>query len=33
MSIKKGTQIKVIYGKDKGKSGEVIEILKSRNIQ
>ena len=32
MSIKKGTQIKVIYGKDKGKSGEVIEILKSRNM-
>ena len=32
MSIKKGTQIKVIYGKDKGKTGEVIEILKSRNM-
>ena len=32
MSIKKGTQIKVIYGKDKGKTGEVIEILKSQNM-
>jgi len=32
MLIKKGTQIKVICGKDKGKSGEVIEILKSQNM-
>ena len=32
MEIKKGSQIKVICGKDKGKNGEVIEILKSRNI-
>ena len=32
MLIKKGTQIKVICGKDKGKNGEVIEILKSRNM-
>ena len=32
MLIKKVTQIKVICGKDKGKNGEVIEILKSRNM-
>ena len=32
MLIKKGTQIKVICGKDKGKNGEVIEILKGRNM-
>ena len=25
--IKKGNQVKVIYGKDKGKTGEVIEIF------
>tara|TARA_B100000029_G_C16933718_1_gene726064 strand:+ start:88 stop:330 length:243 start_codon:yes stop_codon:yes gene_type:complete len=30
--IKKGNQIKVIAGKDKGKSGEVIEIFRSRNM-
>ena len=27
--IKKGTQVEVIYGKDKGKKGEVIEILRN----
>ena len=27
--IKKGNQVKVICGKDKGKTGEVIEILRS----
>ena len=32
MEIKKGTQIKVLCGKDKGKSGEVIEIFKQRNL-
>ena len=32
MMIKKGSQIKVICGKDKGKNGEVIEILKNRNM-
>jgi ribosomal protein L24 len=26
MQIKKGNQVKVITGKDKGKTGEVIEI-------
>ena len=30
MLIKKGTQIKVICGKDKGKKGEVLEILRNK---
>ena len=29
--IKKGAQVKVICGKDKGKKGEVIEILRSQD--
>jgi large subunit ribosomal protein L24 len=29
--IKKGTQVEIICGKDKGKKGEVIEILRSLN--
>ena len=29
--IKKGTQVEVICGKDKGKKGEVIEIIRSDN--
>jgi|TARA_B110000438_G_C15699799_1_gene600534 large subunit ribosomal protein L24 len=29
--IKKGSQVKVICGKDKGKNGEVIEIFRSKN--
>ena len=29
--LKKGTQVKIICGEDKGKKGEVIEILKSSN--
>jgi len=29
--IKKGTQVKILCGKDKGKKGEVIEILKNKN--
>jgi large subunit ribosomal protein L24 len=29
--IKKGIQVEVICGKDKGKKGEVIEILRSNN--
>ena len=29
--IKKGIQVKVICGKDKGKKGEVIEILRFKN--
>ena len=26
MILKKGTQVKIIYGKDKGKTGEILEI-------
>ena len=29
--IKKGNQVKILCGKDKGKKGEVIEILRSKN--
>ena len=29
--IKKGNQVQIICGKDKGKKGEVIEILRSEN--
>ena len=29
--IKKGKQVQIICGKDKGKTGEVIEILRSEN--
>ena len=29
--IKKGNQVQVLSGKDKGKKGEVIEILLSKN--
>ncbi len=29
--IKKGIQVEVLCGKDKGKKGEVIEIFKSQN--
>ena len=29
--IKKGNQVQVLTGKDKGKKGEVIEILRSQN--
>ena len=32
MKIKKGNQIKVITGKDKGKTGEVIEINRKLNM-
>ena len=31
MKIKKGNQVKVITGKDKGKTGEVIEINRKLN--
>ena len=30
--IKKGNQVKVMCGKDKGKTGEVIEMLRSKNL-
>ena len=29
--LKKGDQVYIISGKDKGKSGEIIEVLKSHN--
>ena len=31
MILKKGTQVKIISGKDKGKTGEVLEINKKLN--
>tara|TARA_B100000963_G_C22134110_1_gene454643 strand:- start:236 stop:487 length:252 start_codon:yes stop_codon:yes gene_type:complete len=31
MELKKGTQVKVIYGKDKGKTGEILEINRKLN--
>ncbi len=31
MVLKKGTQVKVIYGKDKGKTGEILEINRKLN--
>ena len=32
MLLKKGTKVKVCVGKDKGKTGEIIEILRSRQL-
>ncbi len=32
MIIKKGNQVKIITGKDKGKTGEVIEISRKLNM-
>ena len=29
--IKKGTQVEILCGKDKGKKGEVMEILRNNN--
>ena len=31
MILKKGTQVKIIAGKDKGKTGEILEINKKEN--
>ena len=31
MILKKGTQVQVVYGKDKGKTGEILEIDKKLN--
>ena len=31
LSIKKGDQVKIISGKDKGKTGEILEINRSAN--
>ena len=30
--ITKGSQVKVLAGKDKGKQGEIIEIVRNKNI-
>ena len=30
--IKKGNQVKILAGKDKGKQGEIIELIRSKNI-
>jgi len=30
--LKKGQQVKIICGKDKGKKGQIIEILRSKNV-
>ncbi len=30
--IRKGNQVQILCGKDKGKKGEVIEMLKNRNL-
>ena len=32
MILKKGTQVKIITGKDKGKTGEILEINKKENL-
>ena len=31
MLLKKGTQVKIMTGKDRGKTGEVLEISKKKN--
>ena len=31
MLLKKGTQVKIISGKDKGKTGEILEINRTQN--
>ena len=32
MKIKKGIQVKILVGKDKGKTGEVLEIIRKENL-
>ena len=32
MILKKGTQVKIISGKDKGKTGEILEINRKSNL-
>tara|TARA_B100001989_G_C24470495_1_gene428963 strand:+ start:701 stop:946 length:246 start_codon:yes stop_codon:yes gene_type:complete len=32
MKIKKGNQVKILVGKDKGKTGEVLEIIRKDNL-
>ena len=31
LNVKKGSQVKIISGKDKGKTGEILEIKRSAN--
>ena len=31
MLLKKGTQVKIVTGKDRGKTGEILEINKKKN--
>ena len=32
MNLKKGNQVKIISGKDRGKTGEILEIDRKRNL-
>ena len=32
MNLKKGTQVKILIGKDKGKTGEILEINRKLNL-
>ena len=32
MKIKKGIQVKILVGKDKGKTGEILEIIRKENL-
>ena len=32
LNLKKGVQVKIVAGKDKGKTGEIIEINRFRNL-
>jgi len=32
MNLKKGSQVKIITGKDKGKTGEILEINRKSNL-
>ena len=32
MKIKKGIQVKILVGKDKGKTGEVLEIIRKEDL-
>ena len=32
MMLKKGIKVKVMVGKDKGKTGEILEIIRKRNL-
>ena len=32
MNLKKGNQVKIISGKDRGKTGEILEIDRKKNL-